>query len=106
MIENLAYADPGAYDLSIENLYIAGSSIIKGILAHWADVFQGGIPPSKYTGDLWGSLGGTPDFGLGRESGGSPVTFPGDGSAPDLSKRTRFARKGRSAAGLSRRGGL
>ena len=90
--QNLIFADTSSYETSIANIYIAGSAIIKGILREWNDVFQKGIPSSKYTGDIWGTLGGLPpDFGPGRVSSGYPVSIPGA-----LSKRSARRRKSTS----------
>jgi len=93
VIDNLVYADPGSYDPSITNIHIAGVSVMEGILASWNATFEAGVPSTLYTGDLWGTLGGTPDFGLGRESSGSAVTLPE--YKRSVKSKTRGTRKGR-----------
>ncbi|KAJ9142329.1 Purine nucleoside permease [Pleurostoma richardsiae] len=90
VLQNLVYEDPGSYSSSIDNVYVAGSAIVRGILAQWDEQFKAGIPPTKYTGDLWGTLGGTPDFGPGRTTGGYPVDVPG---ALGRRKRKRSERR-------------
>lgn len=77
VLQNLLFADTSSYETSVTNIYIAGSAILKGLLREWSQLFQRGISPSKYTGDIWGTLGGSPDFGPGRVSSGYPVSIPG-----------------------------
>ena len=36
----------------------------------WECTFKEGIKPTNYIGDIWGSLGGHPDFGLGSMTDG------------------------------------
>jgi hypothetical protein len=93
VVENLVYADPGSYDPSISNIHIAGVSVIKGILGAWNSTFAAGVNSTLYTGDLWGTLGGTPDFGPGRTSSGSPVSVPE--YKRGVKSKTRGSRKGR-----------
>ncbi|KAI9283880.1 purine nucleoside permease [Umbelopsis sp. AD052] len=59
---NLVYADQGSFGISLENIVIAGSPFIKDVVKNWHE-YEGGIAPSNYIGDIWGSLGGKPDFG-------------------------------------------
>lgn len=60
---NLLYANPGGFEPAIENIYLAGVEIVNGILAGWGETFQWGITPDNYIGDIFATLGGTPDFG-------------------------------------------
>ncbi|KAK7216120.1 hypothetical protein V2G26_004123 [Clonostachys chloroleuca] len=48
------------------NIYLAGIEIVKGILGGWDTVFNQGVPASNYVGDIWGTLGGSPDFRPGN----------------------------------------
>ncbi|TVY34643.1 Purine nucleoside permease [Lachnellula occidentalis] len=50
---------------SIENIYLAGVKVIEGILHGWLNRFEAGIKANNYVGDIFGTLGGTPDFGPG-----------------------------------------
>ena len=60
---NLVYANQGSFEISLENIVIAGSPFIKDVVKNWHE-YEGGIAPSNYIGDIWGSLGGKkPDFG-------------------------------------------
>jgi purine nucleoside permease len=72
---NLLYADQGGFEPSIENIYNAGIKVVEGILQGWDKTFAAGVQPSNYIGDIFGTLGGTPDFGPGRalalEEGGA-----------------------------------
>ncbi|KAL8801740.1 MAG: hypothetical protein Q9182_004279 [Xanthomendoza sp. 2 TL-2023] len=61
--ENFFYRTSGGFVPSLTNLYLAGREIIAGILGQWEGTFAGGIPPTNYIGDIFGSLGGVPDFG-------------------------------------------
>ena len=60
---NLWWAQQGAFEPAIENLYIAGIYVVQGILDGWNSTFAKGMNASNYIGDIFGSLGGTPDFG-------------------------------------------
>ncbi|KAF2669932.1 purine nucleoside permease [Microthyrium microscopicum] len=66
--DNLLYSDQGAFPPSIANLYLAGVKIVEGILDGWDTTFKAGVKPSNYIGDIFGSLGGTPDYGPGTSS--------------------------------------
>lgn len=63
--------------LALNNTWHAGGRIVAGILAGWDAVYGPGIAPTNYIGDVFGSLGGAPDFGPGSggfgggEEGGS-----------------------------------
>lgn len=54
--------DPQVAADALRNLYLAGTKVVHGILEGWTETFQGGIPAQNYIGDVFGSLGGTPDF--------------------------------------------
>jgi purine nucleoside permease len=70
--DNLFVVTQGAFNPSLLNLYIAGTPVVKGILKEWTTRFQAGIKPSNYVGDIFGTLGGKPDFGPYRV-GDNPV---------------------------------
>ncbi|THD00357.1 hypothetical protein EYZ11_000250 [Aspergillus tanneri] len=81
-IDNLMYADQGAFEPAVQNLYIAGIKVISGILNAWDTTFAAGIRPSNYIGDIFGTLGGRPDFGPGRKgalAGAGVITKRGFG---------------------------
>ena len=71
---NLFYADQGGYDPSLENIYLAGVKVVEGIIQGWNTTFAGGVKATNYIGDIFGTLGGTPDFGPGNVFGDNPVT--------------------------------
>lgn len=60
---NLFYSNQGAFLPAIANLYLAGIKVVDGILSGWDSTFKAGITAPNYIGDIFGSLGGTPDFG-------------------------------------------
>lgn len=80
-LDNLLYADQGSFDPSVQNLYNAGVSVVQGILQGWNNTFAHGVKPTNYIGDIFGTLGGQPDFGPGRQ-----VSLVDAGA---LSKRSR-----------------
>ncbi|KAJ6111029.1 purine nucleoside permease [Penicillium sp. IBT 16267x] len=63
---DLFYAPQDGFDIAVANIYNAGIKIVEGILNEWDDKFERGIKPTNYIGDIFGTLGGTPDFGPGR----------------------------------------
>lgn len=60
---NLWWAEQGAFEPSIKNIYNGGIEVVKGILNGWDSTFAMGYNASNYVGDIFGTLGGTPDFG-------------------------------------------
>ena len=71
--ENLFYAEQGGFEPAIANIYLAGIKVVEGILDGWTSTFEKGIPATNYIGDIFGSLGGMPDFGPGSEFNDNPV---------------------------------
>ena len=63
-VESL-FADNGGLQASLNNIHIAGVKIIQGIVDGWDYKFKAGVQPDNYIGDVFGSLGGQPDFGPG-----------------------------------------
>lgn len=62
---NLFWANQGAFEPAIQNIYLAGVKIVEGILDAWDSKFAEGIELTNYIGDVYGTIGGTPDFGPG-----------------------------------------
>lgn len=60
---NLWWADQGAFEPAVQNIYNAGIKVVTGILSNWNSTFSAGVNASNYVGDIFGTLGGTPDFG-------------------------------------------
>jgi purine nucleoside permease len=60
---NLWWAKQGAFEPSVANIYNAGIEVVKGILSGWDSTFAAGMNASNYIGDIFGTLGGTPNFG-------------------------------------------
>ena len=54
--------DKGGLKPSTRNLYLSDIKVVEGILDGWSDNFEKGIEATNYVGDIFGSLGGTPDF--------------------------------------------
>lgn len=81
--ENLFIGTPG-FEIAISNIANAGVPIVTTIVQEWEKTFKKGVHPSNYIGDIFGSLGGTPDFGPGNLFGGKPSP---------LSKRQRALRR-------------
>lgn len=88
---NLFYADQGAFEPAIQNIYLAGIEVVTGILDNWNTTFAAGINATNYIGDIFGTLGGTPDFG-------NSVTDGNSVSKRDIESaeaKTRFSVKGK-----------
>ncbi|RDW89723.1 putative purine nucleoside permease [Coleophoma cylindrospora] len=85
---NLLYNDVGGSTPAFENIYLAGTPIVKGILDGWDCTFAAGINATNYIGDVFGTLGGQPDFGPGSSYGGEGVVLSQVGlSRRDLYKK-------------------
>jgi hypothetical protein len=82
--EHLRVLDQNGFSIAIENIYYAGVEIVKGVLKKWDCSFAAGIKPTNYIGDIFGSLGGEPDFGPGSLTEGKGFLPKGQ---IDLSKR-------------------
>lgn len=67
--DNLFGDEPG-FDIAVQNIYIAGIKVVEGIMDGWSEMFEEGVAAQNYIGDIFGSLGGEPDFGPGRVFGG------------------------------------
>ncbi|KAF4594450.1 Purine nucleoside permease [Ophiocordyceps camponoti-floridani] len=80
-LHHLTRIDQNGFVIAIENLYRAGMEIVRGILAGWHSTYSRGIPAPNYLGDVFGSLGGTPDFGPGSRFDGKAVK-PAGGRRP------------------------
>jgi purine nucleoside permease len=63
----------GAFEPAIQNIYLAGVKIVEGIIDGWNSTFAKGVKPTNYIGDIFGTLGGKPDFGPGSEFADNPV---------------------------------
>ena len=73
--ENLFYADQGGFDPAINNIYLAGVKVVEGILNGWNRTFSKGVNATNYVGDIFGTLGGVPDFGPGSQFNNNPVVL-------------------------------
>lgn len=63
--------DQDGFPTAAANLGKAGVEIVRGILQGWEQTFQEGMKPTNYIGDIFGSLGGQPDFGPGSQTNGT-----------------------------------
>ena len=89
-VDNLMYANQGSFEPAIENIYLAGTPVVKGILEGWEKTFKKGIKASNYIGDIFGTLGGTPDFGLGSVFGGVGYAKSGQPLKRALTRRDMY----------------
>lgn len=94
--ENLLYADQGGFKPAIQNIYIAGVKVVQGIVSAWDSKFAAGINATNYIGDIFGSLGGAPDFGPGSTTEDEPVVI----TETTITSRSEMYKK---AASLARR---
>ena len=72
---NLFYANQGGFEPAIQNIYLAGVKVVQGILQQWKPVFEKGVKAPNYVGDIFGTLGGKPDFGPGSMFNNNPVVL-------------------------------
>ncbi|KAJ6437333.1 mitochondrial carrier [Purpureocillium lavendulum] len=92
-LQHLTSVDQNGFNVAINNTFAAGIEIVKGIVGGWNCTFRQGISPTNYIGDMFGSLGGKPDFGLGSLTGGSPARpggQSGDWAKLEMSRRGQF----------------
>lgn len=68
------FGPSAAFEPSLVNLYIAGVKVVEGIIEGWAETFEEGVKAMNYVGDIFGSLGGQPDFGPGSVFGGQAAS--------------------------------
>jgi len=73
--ENLFYANQGGFEPAIRNVYLAGVKVVEGILNGRDSTFCAGVNATNYIGDIFGSLGGKPDFGPGSMFNDDPVVL-------------------------------
>ncbi|PQE15780.1 purine nucleoside permease protein [Rutstroemia sp. NJR-2017a BBW] len=98
---NLLYSNQGAFEPAIQNIYLAGTEVIKGLLDGWNSTFAAGVNATNYIGDIFGSLGGEPDFGPGSEFGGEKASVEDttiyvkrDGAKKPRSRMEMMGKKG------------
>ncbi|KAI0829555.1 putative purine nucleoside permease [Hypoxylon sp. FL0890] len=97
--QHLRIMDQNGFDIAIQNIYLAGVEIVKGIVTDWNSTYHDGIKPTNYIGDILGTLGGEPDFGSGSWFGGARFS-PESSTEVGLQKRRVFTgRNGRRAGG-------
>ena len=60
--------------------------MVLGIVDGWEEIFESGVTPDNYIGDVFGSVGGQPDFGPGSIFGGKKAVLP------PSTRRKRMAR--------------
>lgn len=63
--EHLLILQQNGFRIARQNIFNAGIKIVEGIVEKWNCTFERGIPATNYIGDIFGSLGGKPDFGPG-----------------------------------------
>ena len=54
----------GGFEPAIQNIYLAGREVIAGVVNNWDKTFKKGIKAPNYIGDIFGTLGRSPNFGL------------------------------------------
>lgn len=58
------YAPQGGFDPATENIFISLSPMVNDIIENWHVLYADNhFKPDHYIGDVFGTLGGTPDFG-------------------------------------------
>ena len=41
------YADQASFEISVENIFIAGNAIVEDVLKNWNSVYEAGIKPGN-----------------------------------------------------------
>ncbi|KAJ4246603.1 hypothetical protein NW762_013545 [Fusarium torreyae] len=72
-LEHLTNAKQNGFSIAIDNIFNAGVEIVKGIIDDWDSKFKDGMKAENYVGDIFGSLGGEPDFGFGSLTRGERI---------------------------------
>ncbi|KAF4451518.1 hypothetical protein F53441_5527 [Fusarium austroafricanum] len=90
-LDHLTAAQQNGFSIAIANIFNAGIQIVKGIIQDWDTTFKEGIAPENYIGDIFGSLGGEPDFGFGSLTQGERIAPDSRGS--ELANREMDRRK-------------
>ncbi|KAB2580800.1 Purine nucleoside permease [Lasiodiplodia theobromae] len=88
-LANLLEVDQGAFAPAIQNIYRAGVKVVEGIVGGWNSTFAAGVKAENYVGDIFGTLGGEPDFGPGSE-------FDGSAAKRSVRKRSDMSKKKRT----------
>ncbi|CAK7236935.1 hypothetical protein SBRCBS47491_009806 [Sporothrix bragantina] len=94
--DNLRIADQNGFEIAIDNIYLAGVEIVRGILDGWHTTYRKGVEPANYIGDIFGSLGGKPDFGPGSTTNGTGYK-PNGCSGDEMRRRGLSSGMGRKA---------
>jgi hypothetical protein len=76
-LEHLTDSQQNGFSIAIDNIYNAGVKIVEGIVENWDCKFKDGVKADNYVGDIFGSLGGEPDFGFGSLTRGERVAPDG-----------------------------
>ncbi|KAI1803030.1 putative purine nucleoside permease [Daldinia bambusicola] len=97
--DHLRVLDQNGFDIAVKNIYLAGIEIVQGIIDGWNASYAAGIQPTNYVGDIFGTLGGEPDFGPGSVFGGSGLSTASGTAEVGLSKRAVLAKRGGKMAG-------
>lgn len=58
------FGDAPGFEPAVMNIMLAGVEVVQGIVNGWEAIFEDGVKPQNYIGDIFASLGGKPDFGL------------------------------------------
>ncbi|PCD40926.1 hypothetical protein FGRA07_02197 [Fusarium graminearum] len=70
---NHLISQQNGFGIAIANIFNAGIEIVKAIIHDWDNTFKEGITAENYVGDIFGSLGGEPDFGFGSLTHGKRI---------------------------------
>jgi hypothetical protein len=65
--------DQNGFGIAVSNIFNTGIEVVKGVLGGWDCTYKAGVKPNNYVGDIFGTLGGKPDFGPGSIFGGTAV---------------------------------
>ncbi|KAG7420401.1 Purine nucleoside permease [Fusarium oxysporum f. sp. rapae] len=90
-LDHLTAAKQNGFSIAIANIFNAGIEIVKGVIEDWDTTFKDGIRAENYIGDIFGSLGGEPDFGFGSLTHGERIAP--DSKSSELANREMDRRR-------------
>lgn len=53
---HLLYAAQDGFEISIQNIFVAGSAIVEDVLMYWESTYLPGLRPGNYIGDIFDSF--------------------------------------------------
>lgn len=55
-LSQLLYRNQGGHEPALKNIYLAGIEVVRDVVDNWNGIFESGIKPDNYIGDMFGSI--------------------------------------------------